>query len=118
MPTLAKKIFVTFFPLDNAPEMLCSNLVNVRNSFLGTPIRRWAAPKPLPSPPIRGYPCPPPYLSHVSQRAGCCMAFSWGSRQRLTAVNCSVARRPHLGRPMLLFITPRPSANLPIIASI
>ncbi|KAK1654637.1 hypothetical protein BDP81DRAFT_86258 [Colletotrichum phormii] len=27
------------------------------NSSLGTPMRRWAAPKPLPSPPIRGYPC-------------------------------------------------------------
>ncbi|OHE91987.1 hypothetical protein CORC01_12723, partial [Colletotrichum orchidophilum] len=69
-------------PLDKVPEMLCSNLVDIRNSSLGIPMRHWAAPEPLPSPPILGYPCPLPYFSHVSKRAGCCMAFLWYWRQK------------------------------------
>ncbi|KAI3546029.1 uncharacterized protein CCOS01_06141, partial [Colletotrichum costaricense] len=47
MPTLAKKIFVTFFPSITHPRCCAatwSTSPMTGNSFLGTPIRRWAAP--------------------------------------------------------------------------
>ncbi|KAK1688857.1 hypothetical protein BDP55DRAFT_32460 [Colletotrichum godetiae] len=77
MPTLAKNdlrtdtlrihsIYTSFSPSIAHPRCCAATTWSTSsmtgNSSLGTPMRRWAAPKPLPSPPIRGYPCPPPYL--------------------------------------------------------